>query len=104
LCKAQDWQGALATLALAQTSETDRQAVAQRRRAVLLAAKAQEAEDGEPERALELALEAHKLAPDLVPAAAIAGRVLAHRETRRAPPARAASDLALVPASGMATV
>ena len=77
LCKAQDWQGALATLALAQGQNLIDKAVAQRRRAVLLAAKAQEAEDGEPERALELALEAHKLAPDLVPAAAIAGRVLA---------------------------
>ena len=33
----------------------------------------------DPERALTLALEAHALAPDLVPAAAIAGRLLASR-------------------------
>jgi HemY protein len=77
MCKAQDWEGALATLAVAQRHNLIDKAVAQRRRAVLLTAKAQEAEDGEPERALGLALEAHKLAPELVPAAAIAGRVLA---------------------------
>src|SRR5262249_1761422 len=77
MCKAQDWQGALAMLALAQRQDLIDKAMAQRRRAVLLAAKAQEAEDNEPERALALAVEAHKLAPDLVPAATIAGRVLA---------------------------
>jgi HemY protein len=77
MCKAQDWQGALATLAVAQRQSLIDTAVAQRRRAVLLTAKAQEAEDPEPDRALELALEAHKLAPNLVPAAAIAGRLLA---------------------------
>jgi HemY protein len=77
MCKAQDWQGALATLAVAQRQNLIDKAVAQRRRAVLMTAKAQEAEDNEPERALELALGAHKLAPNLVPAAAIAGRILA---------------------------
>ena len=77
MCKARDWQGALATLAVAQRQNLLDKAVAQRRRAVLLTAKAQEAEDSEPESALELALEAHRLAPDLVPAAAIAGRILA---------------------------
>jgi HemY protein len=77
MCKAQDWQGALATLAVAQRQHLIDGAVAQRRRAVLLTAKAQEAEESEPEGALALALEAHKLAPNLVPAAAIAGRILA---------------------------
>jgi HemY protein len=77
MCKAQDWQGALATLGVAQRQNLIDKAVAQRRRAVLLTAKAQEAEDAEPDRALELALGAHKLAPNLVPAAAIAGRLLA---------------------------
>jgi len=77
MCKAQDWQGALATLALARRQNLFDKATAERRRAVLLTAKAQEAEDSEPERALGLALEAHKLAPELVPAAVIAGRVLA---------------------------
>src|SRR5262245_17992816 len=77
MCTAQDWQGALATLAVAQRQNLIDKAVGQRRRAVLMTAKAQEAEDNEPERALELALQAHKLAPNLVPAAAIAGRILA---------------------------
>ena len=54
-------------------------AAADRRRAVLLTAQAQVAEETDPERALTLALEAHGLAPDLVPAAAIAGRLLAAR-------------------------
>jgi len=43
------------------------------------AAQAQAAEENDPERALNLALEAHGLAPNLVPAAAIAGRLLASR-------------------------
>jgi len=77
MCKAQDWDGALATLAVGQRQNLIAKAAAQRRRAVLLTAKAQEAEDAEPERALQLALEAHRLAPDLVPAASIAGRILA---------------------------
>ena len=46
---------------------------------MLLTAQAQTAEESDPERALTLALEAHGLAPDLVPAAAIAGRLLASR-------------------------
>ena len=51
--------------------------MANRRRAVLLTAQAQAAEDTAADKALELAREAHRLAPDLVPAAAIAGRMLA---------------------------
>ncbi|MEM8876487.1 MAG: heme biosynthesis HemY N-terminal domain-containing protein [Pseudomonadota bacterium] len=51
-------------------SKTD----AKRKRAVLLTAKAMELEDTEPERALETASEAHKLAPEFVPAAMVAGR------------------------------
>jgi len=79
MCKAHNWQGALETLAVAARQHLIAGALAQRRRAVLLTAKAQEAEDGEPERALELALEAHRLVPDLIPAATIAGRILASR-------------------------
>ena len=56
-----------------------RKAPAARRRAVLLTAQAQALEDSGADKALELAQEAHRLAPDLVPAAAIAGRVLAAR-------------------------
>lgn len=47
-----------------------------RLRAVLLTAEAIDREEGEPESARPLALEAHKLALDLVPAAAVAGRLL----------------------------
>ncbi len=46
---------------------------------MLLTAEAQALEDSDPERALNLSLEAHGLAPSLIPAAAIAGRLLASR-------------------------
>ena len=78
-CKASDWQGALQTLALAKKHGHVEKAVADRRRAVLLTAQALTAEDQDPERGLALALEAHNLSPALVPAAAIAGRLLASR-------------------------
>jgi len=76
-CRAEDWQGALNTLAVGQRYNLIDKTLATRRRAVLLTAQAQAAEDGAADKALELAREAHRLAPDLVPAAAIAGRVLA---------------------------
>lgn len=76
-CRKGDWDGALQTLAVARRHNHVERAVADRRRAVLLTAQAQELEDSDPDRAMNLALEAHGLAPDLVPAAAIAGRVLA---------------------------
>jgi HemY protein len=76
-CRAEDWQGALDTLAIGRRNKLIDKAVASRRRAVLLTAQAQAVEDAAAEKALELALEAHRLAPDLVPAAAIAGRILA---------------------------
>lgn len=47
-----------------------------RLRAVLLTAEAVEREQGEPDAARALAMEAHKLAVDLVPAAAAVGRLL----------------------------
>jgi len=78
-CRQSDWAGALETLASARKNGHVERAVADRRRAVLLTGQAQEAEESDPERALALALEAHGLAPDLVPAAAIAGRLLASR-------------------------
>ena len=76
-CRAEDWQGALNTLAIAQRNNLIDKTVAMRRRAVLFTAQAQAAEETAADKALELAREAHRLAPDLVPAAAIAGRVLA---------------------------
>ena len=69
-CRAADWTGALQTLALEKKHGHVDKAVADRRRAVLLTAQAQKAEDQDPERGLALALEAHNLAPALVPAAA----------------------------------
>jgi HemY protein len=78
-CHAGDWEGALETLAIAERQRLVDKAPANRRRAVLLTAQAQALEDAAPERALDLALEAHRLARDLVPAAAIAGRILASR-------------------------
>ena len=78
-CKMGNWAGALETLAVAKRHNHIDRTRAERRRAVLLTAKAQEAEDTDPERALRLAREAHASAPDLVPAAAIAGRRLAAR-------------------------
>lgn len=76
-CRAGDWAGALDTLAIGQRHNLIDKTVANRRRAVLLTAQALPLEDTTPEQALELAREAHRLAPDLVPAAAVAGRILA---------------------------
>ncbi|HEY8246414.1 MAG TPA: heme biosynthesis HemY N-terminal domain-containing protein [Hyphomicrobium sp.] len=78
-CRDGDWPGALETVAVARKNGHIERAQADRRRAVLLTAQAQAAEESDPERALNLALEAHGLAPNLVPAAAIAGRLLASR-------------------------
>lgn len=71
-----DFDGAL-RLADAQKAShrTDREASA-RRRAVLLTAKAQDLLETDPAAARAAALEANKLRPDFVPAAAIAARVL----------------------------
>ena len=76
-CRAEDWDGALETLATGRRHGHIDRDVADRRRAVLLTAKAQALEHDRTTDALAYAQEAHKLAPDLVPAAAIAGRILA---------------------------
>lgn len=78
-CKQGDWAGALASLASAKKFGHVEKQVADRRRAVLLTAKAQAMEDSDSEKAMSLALEAHNLAPGLVPATAIAARILAAR-------------------------
>jgi HemY protein len=78
-CRQGDWAGALDTLGISRKNGHIEKKAADRRRAVLLTAQAQEAEEADPERALNLSLEAHGLAPDLVPASAIAGRLLAAR-------------------------
>ena len=78
-CRAQDWQGALDILEIARRQHLVDKATYSRRRAVLLTGQAQALEDINADKALELAQEGHRLAPDLVPAAAIAGRILAAR-------------------------
>lgn len=78
-CQQKDWAGALETLDHAKRTGNVDKAIADRKRAVLLTAKAIEAEENETDQTLTLALEAHVLAPDLVPAAAVAGRIFASR-------------------------
>ena len=78
-CKTKDWAGALDTLAQAKRNGLVEKTAADRKRAVLLAGQAQDKEENETDKALTLALEAHSLATDLVPAAAIAARILAGR-------------------------
>jgi len=76
-CKERDWQGALETLAVARAHKHFGRKSLDRRRAVLLTAQAMELQDSQATKALELALEAHRMAPGLIPAASIAGRLLA---------------------------
>jgi len=78
-CREGRWDEALDTLATAKKYGHLEKGVADRRRAVLLTARAQELEDTNSVKALALATEAHALAPDLIPAAAIAGRQHAAR-------------------------
>ncbi len=78
-CKAENWTDALETLDKARKYNHVTKDVANRRRAVLLAALAADGESENMDEALDQALEAHKLAPDLVPAADVAGRILASK-------------------------
>ena len=76
-CAAGDWAGALAVLENSrQSGRIDRTAY-RRQRAVLLTARALAEADTNPDAAKGAALEAVKLAPDLPPAAALAGRLIA---------------------------
>lgn len=80
-----DWEAALNTLAANASIGIVDRAEARRLRAVLLTARATELESGDPDRARAFALEAHKLAPDLVAAATAAARLLARNgDYRRA--------------------
>jgi HemY protein len=82
---AHDWDGALRTLSAAADGGILDKRTARRQRAVMLAAQAIDLEQGEPDRARQAALQAHELAPDLVPAATVAGRLLARQgDVRRA--------------------
>ena len=74
-CRDGDWAGALDLLE--QQSRMLDKATYRRQRAVLLTARALALEDSDRDTAKSLAIEANKLAPNLVPAAALAGRLLA---------------------------
>jgi HemY protein len=82
-CIASDWSGALHRLERNMRGGLVDKATYRRQRAVLLTAQALAAEDGNRDRAKVLVLEAAKLAPSLVPAAALAGRLLAEAGERR---------------------
>ena len=75
-CLAGNWAGALETVERAGRARAIDKATLKRRRAVLLAALALANEEKDPAKARADAVEAAKLAPDLVPAAALAGRLL----------------------------
>jgi len=80
-----DFDGALDTLAIGRHNGHFDAETGTRRRAVLLTAEARELEGSNPDKALALANEALRLAPSLVPAAEIAGRILAAKgEARQA--------------------
>ncbi len=76
-CREGDWRAALHTLGLAKQHRHLPKAELARRRALLLTQLAIELEDSQQGKALAYAQEALGLAPDLVPAAAVAGRILA---------------------------
>jgi HemY protein len=82
-CATGDWAGALE--ALDQMKPSLEKPDYRRKRAVLLVARAQALEDIDRDTPRKLVLESVKLAPDLVPAAALAGRRLAESgEPRKA--------------------
>jgi HemY protein len=78
-CAAGDWRGAIAALERRQSLGLIDKASLRRQRAVLLTADALDRQERDPHGSLQAALDAVKLAPDLVPAAALAGRLLSHR-------------------------
>lgn len=80
-----EWQAALQTLSGNEHAKLVDKATARHYRAVLLTARAMELESGDPDEARGLALEAHRLAPGLVPATVVAGRLLSRAgEIKRA--------------------
>ena len=72
-----DWEAALASLEANRSAGLVGKETAKRQRAVLLTAQAMSVEPADPVKAAKLAREAHKLAPDLVPAAIIGAKALA---------------------------
>jgi len=82
-CAEADWEGALAILDANWRHGFIDKPIYERHGAVLLTARARALEENDPGVAKLLAVEATRLAPDLVPAAALAGRLLGEAgETR----------------------
>jgi HemY protein len=75
--QARDWQGALETIERNRRNGIIDRPAAKRLRAVILTADALEREQTAPDIVKNTAFEAHGLAPDLVPAACVAARLLA---------------------------
>lgn len=75
-CADRDWPAARDVVERLRASRAIDRAVAERRRAVLLTAEAGDIAGTDPGEARVFALEANKLAPDFVPAAALAARLL----------------------------
>lgn len=75
--QSRDWQAALADLDRNQRHKLVDKKEGKRLRAVLLTARALELQETDPETARALAVEAHGLAVELVPAAVLAGRLYA---------------------------
>ncbi|EJN05678.1 heme biosynthesis protein HemY [Phyllobacterium sp. YR531] len=71
-----DWDGALLLLDKQKATKQIDKEKAKRERAVILTAKAIETYESDPVNAKPLAIEANKLAPDLVPAAIVAAKAL----------------------------
>ena len=80
---AKDWNAAALTLAQQIKSGLVTQPEGFRKQAEMLAVEAIALEDSDKPRALEFALRAHKLDPALVPAAAVAARVLVNQASTR---------------------
>lgn len=78
-CKKHAWRAALETLKIASTKRHVNNKTAKRQRAVLLTALAQELEDSDMDEALKLVTEASRLAPALIPASVVAGRIYASK-------------------------
>jgi HemY protein len=75
-CREGDWRAALKTLQIAKQNRHLAKGEADRRRALLLTQLAVELEDSQQAKALAFATEAFELSPSLIPAAAVAGRIL----------------------------
>ncbi|WP_425515373.1 heme biosynthesis protein HemY, partial [Mesorhizobium silamurunense] len=71
-----DWDGALKLVEAQKSTRQIERDAANRRRAVLLTAKAQSLIDSDPNAARTAAVEANKLAPDFAPAAVVAANML----------------------------